>query len=280
MSVIMKGSEVAEGMKPALLAELEALKALGITPTLGVVRVGSRPDDLAYERGILKRFASLGLSVRVHELPEDISQDSFNGTFRDINGDKDIHGILLFRPLPHGLSDEYARSTVDPRKDVDCMSPVNEAGVFAGNPDAFAPCTASGVMAMLAHYGFALEGRNVAIIGRSMVVGRPLAMLMLRANATVTVCHTRTRDIAGICRMSDIVVAAAGRAGMVTAEYVNSKSVVVDVGINVGEDGKLCGDVDYAHVAPVVQAISPVPGGAGGVTTSVLAGNVLKAARG
>ena len=279
MPVVMKGSEVSAGMKPVLLAELEELKARGINPALGVVRVGGRPDDLAYERGITKRFASLGLTVKVHELPEDISQAGFNAAFRDINGDKDIHGILLFRPLPEGLSDDYARHEINPRKDADCMSPENEAGVFSGNPDSFAPCTASGVMAMLNHYSYALEGLNVAIIGRSMVVGRPLAMMMLGANATVTVCHTRTRNLAEICRNADVIIAAAGKARMITPEYVSERSIIVDVGINVDAEGNLCGDVDYENVAPVVRAVSPVPGGAGAVTTSILARNVLKAAK-
>ena len=269
MPVIMKGSEVAAGI---------SAKLSGHVGTLGIIRVGARPDDLAYERGIKKRFEALGLSVIVYELPEDISQDDFNSKFRDINGDSNIHGILLFRPLPSGLDDSYARHIITPMKDIDCMSSENEAGVFSGDPEAFAPCTASGVMAMLEHYGYSLEGRNVAIIGRSMVVGRPLAMLMLKANATVTVCHTKTRDLPGICRRADIIVAAAGRAGMITADYVTEKSIVVDVGVNIDAQGKLCGDVDYANVAPIVQAISPVPGGVGAVTTSVLARNVLKAA--
>ena len=278
MSVVMKGSEVSAGMKPVLLAELEALKARGIMPTLGIIRVGAKPDDLAYERGIMKRFEGLGLSVRVYEFPEDITQSDFNASFTAINDDKDIHGILLFRPLPEGLSDEYARHIINPRKDVDCMSPENIAGVFAGNPDSFAPCTASGVMAMLNHYGYRLEGLNVVIVGRSMVVGRPLAMLMLGANATVTICHTRTRNLAEICRKADVIIAAAGKARMITAEYVNENSIVVDVGINLDAEGKLCGDVDYNNIAPAVRAVSPVPGGAGAVTTSILARNVLKSA--
>lgn len=279
MPVIMKGSEVAEGMKPVLLSELEALKARGISPALGVVRVGARPDDLAYERGIMKRFASLGLGVKVYELPENISQQDFNAEFIDINDNQAIHGILLFRPLPEGLNDEYARYIIYPRKDVDCMSLENEAGVFSGDSDSFVPCTASGIMAMLSHYGYDLEGRNVAIIGRSMVVGRPLAMLMLGANATVTICHTKTRNLPEICRRSDVIIAAAGRARMITAEYLNEHSIVVDAGINIDAEGKLCGDVDYENVTPIVQAISPVPGGVGAVTTSILARNVIRSAK-
>lgn len=275
----MRGAEVAAGMRPGLVAELEALRTRGVEPTLGVVRVGARPDDLAYERGIRKRFDSLDLKVIVHELPEDISQKDFDATFRDINADRDTHGILLFRPLPGTLTDTYARHTIAPTKDVDCMSPENEAGVFSGDSEAFAPCTASGVMVMLRHYGYGLEGRNVAIIGRSMVVGRPLAMLMLGQNATVTVCHTRTRDLSDVCRRADVIVAAAGKARMLTTEYVSERSIVVDVGINIDAEGKLCGDADYESVAPRVQAISPVPGGTGAVTTSVLARNVLKAAQ-
>lgn len=270
MPVIMKGSEVA--------ADISA-KLSGHVGTLGIIRVGARPDDLAYERGIKKRFASLGLNVIVHELPEDISQHDFDAKFSALNDDENIHGLLLFRPLPAGLDDSYARHTINPRKDIDCMSPLNEAGVFSGDPEAFAPCTASGVMAMLEHYGYSLEGLNVAIVGRSMVVGRPLSMLMLRENATVTVCHTRTRNLPEICRRADVIIAAAGKAGMITADYVNDRSIIVDVGINLDADGKLCGDVDYQNVAPLVKAISPVPGGAGAVTTSILARNLVKAAK-
>ena len=276
MALIMKGSEVAAGMKSRILDELHTLS---ITPTLAVIRVGSRPDDLAYERGILKRFDSLGLNVKVHELDANISQAEFDSAFMDINNDSNIHGILLFRPLPEGLSDAFAVSHIDPLKDVDCMSDSNIAGVFAGRTDCFAPCTAGAVMEMISHYGINLHGLNVAIIGRSMIIGRPVAMMMMKQNATVTICHTKTKNIQDICRRSDIIIAAAGKALMLTRDYVNENSIIIDVGINVTPEGKLCGDVDFENVSSCVKAISPVPGGVGAVTTSVLAEHVVRAAR-
>ena len=276
MTLIMKGSEVSAGMKARILDELHTLS---ITPTLAVIRVGSRPDDLAYERGIIKRFDSLGLKVKVHELDENISQNDFDSAFMNINNDSHIHGILLFRPLPKGLSDSFAVSHIDPMKDVDCMSDTNIAGVFEGKTECFAPCTASAVMEMLSHYEINLQGMNVAVIGRSMVIGRPVAMMMMKQNATVTICHTRTKNIQEICRRSDVIIAAAGKALMLTRDYVNENSIIVDVGINVDENGKLCGDVDFENVSPFVKAISPVPGGVGAVTTSVLAEHVVRAAK-
>ena len=276
MTLIMKGSEVSAGMKARILDELHTIS---ITPTLAVIRVGSRPDDLAYERGIIKRFDSLGLNVKVHELPENISQNDFDSAFMNINNDPNIHGILLFRPLPDGLSDEFAVRNINPVKDVDCMSDSNIAGVFACKPECFAPCTASAVMEMLSHYDINLQGMNVTVIGRSMVIGRPVSMMMMKQNATVTICHTKTKNIQDICRRSDIIIAAAGKALMLTSDYVNENSIIVDVGINVDENGKLCGDVDFQNVSSCVKAISPVPGGVGAVTTSVLAEHVVKAAK-
>ena len=276
MALIMKGSEVAASMKVKLAEEISRLN---FTPSLAIIRVGSRPDDLAYERGILKRFDGLGLSVKVHELPEEISQEDFNAEFSRLNDDENIHGILLFRPLPKNLSDEFAVSKINPRKDIDCMSKINIAGVFTGDKKSFAPCTASAVMEMLEHYEFDLTGKNVVIVGRSLVVGRPLAMLMLAKNATVTICHTKTQNLPEICKNADILVAAAGKAGMITREFVSDKSVILDVGINVNSQGKLCGDVDYENVVNLVKAISPVPGGVGAVTTSVLAKNLISAAK-
>ena len=279
MAVQMKGAEVSASMKEALQAEHAALRAKGIDPKLAIVRVGARGDDLAYERGALKRFGGLGFTVEVYEFPEDIEQRRLESEFQDINDNPSVHGILLFRPLPKHLDGEVLRRAIDPRKDVDGMSPLSAAKVFAGEDDGFPPCTPGAVMEMLEHYKLDLKGRNVTIVGRSMVVGRPLAMLMLAKHATVTICHTRTVDMPAVCRRADILVAAAGKAGMIGADCVTDRSIVVDVGINVDAEGKLCGDVDFGAVEPVASMISPVPGGVGAVTTSVLAKNVLKAAR-
>ena len=278
MAAVLKGSDVAAGMEAGLRAEVDRLRQNGIDPKLGIVRVGVRSDDLAYERGALKRFEKLGITAQVFEFSEDIEQGSFGAEFEKINTLPDVHGILLFRPLPRHLDEKAVAKLIDPRKDVDGMSPVNVAKVFSGEDDGFAPCTPSAVMEMLDYAGVDLNGKNISIVGRSMVVGRPLAMLMLKRNATVTICHTKTRDMEEICKAADVVVAAAGRARILTSSYVSVKSVVIDVGINVDGEGKLCGDVDYDDVVPVVSMITPVPGGVSSVTTSVLAKHVLKAA--
>ena len=279
MAVVMTGKEVASRMREMLLSRTAELKSKGVNPSLAVIRVGHRQDDLVYEHAILKRFSILGINVNVHELPEDISQADFDSQFMAVNDDPNVHGILLFRPLPKGLSEEFAILHMNPKKDIDGMSPVNAAKIFAGDEDGFAPCTSSAVMAMLAQYGYDVAGHNVVIVGRSMVVGRPLSMLMLKANATVTVCHSKTQNIKEICKRADIVIAAAGRAKMLTPEYFTRKSIVVDVGINTDSEGNLCGDVDFERVEPAVSAVSPVPGGVGAVTTSILAENLLKAAK-
>lgn len=276
--ILMKGAEVNAAMKERMINRVDALKKKGVQPVINIVRIGNRSDDLAYERGARKRMESVGVEMKITELPEDISQADFVKAFRKVNEDKTVHGIMLFRPLPKHLDESEIASIINPIKDVDCMSPVNIAKVFMGDEGVFAPCTAKAVMEMLVHYEVDLSGKNVAIVGRSMVVGKPLAMLMLKKNATVTVCHTRTVDLVEKCRRADVVVAAAGREGMITGDMISRGTVVVDVGININEEGKLCGDVEFESVEPQASYISPVPGGVGGVTSSVLASHVIKAA--
>lgn len=279
MSIIMKGADVAKAMKEDLIKEVGELKEKGISPCLAIVRVGARPDDLAYERGAMKRMESTGIGCQVFELPEDISQEAFEEEFRKVNDDPQIHGILLFRPLPKHLDEEPVKAMINPWKDVDCMSPVNIAKVFSGDETGFAPCTPEAVMEMLDYYKIDITGKKVTVVGRSMVVGKPLSMLLLKKNATITVCHTRTADLSGTCRDAEILVAAAGKAKMVTEDMVGEGAVVVDVGINVDEEGKMCGDVDYDNVEAKASYISPVPGGVGSVTSSVLAKHVVKGAK-
>jgi methylenetetrahydrofolate dehydrogenase (NADP+)/methenyltetrahydrofolate cyclohydrolase len=278
MSVMMKGSEVVAAMKEELLREVEKLVQNGVVPQLGIVRVGVRPDDLAYERGAMKRMEGAGIHCKVIELPESISQADFEKEFSAVNGDPDIHGILLFRPLPKQLDEESVRNIINPKKDIDCLSPVNMAKVFSGDESGFAPCTPEAVMEVLAHYGIDVKGKRVTVVGRSMVVGKPLSMLLLKKNATVTICHTRTTDLGATCRNAEILIAAAGKTAMITADFVSDGTVVVDVGINVNSEGKLCGDVDFAAVEPKCSYITPVPGGVGTVTSSVLAKHVVRAA--
>ncbi|MCI6091426.1 bifunctional 5,10-methylene-tetrahydrofolate dehydrogenase/5,10-methylene-tetrahydrofolate cyclohydrolase [bacterium] len=278
MAIEMLGAEVAKAMKERIISRGDRLKQEGIIPCLTIIRIGERPDDLSYERGAKKRMELTGIECRVKELPEDISQEEFEGEFRKVNADETVHGILLFRPLPAHLDEKPVRKMINPYKDVDCMSDVNLAKVFAGDQSGFAPCTAEAVMEMLEHYGIDVCGKKVTVVGRSMVVGRPLAMLMLQKNATVTVCHTRTAELAETCRNADILVAAAGRAKMITSDMIGEGAIVADVGINADAEGKMCGDVDYEGALEKASFISPVPRGVGSVTTSVLALHVIKAA--
>jgi len=278
MSILMKGADVAKTMKEDLTGEARRLKDRGILPSLTIVRVGARPDDLAYERGARKRMEMIGIECKVVELPETITQAEFEKTFFKINEDPKVHGILLFRPLPGHLDEGPVVSRINPLKDVDCMCPVNIAKVFSGDETGHAPCTPEAVMEMLDYYKIDPKGKKVTVIGRSMVVGKPLSMLLLKRHATVTICHTRTKDLSATCREAEILVAAAGKARMVTADMIGDGAVVVDVGINVDAKGNLCGDVDFNAAEPVTSYISPVPRGVGSVTSSVLAKHVLKAA--
>lgn len=278
MSILMKGADVAKTMKEDLTGEARRLKDRGILPSLTIVRVGARPDDLAYERGARKRMEMIGIECKVVELPETITQAEFEKTFFKINEDPKVHGILLFRPLPGHLDEGPVVSRINPLKDVDCMCPVNIAKVFSGDETGHAPCTPEAVMEMLDYYKIDPKGKKVTVIGRSMVVGKPLSMMLLKRHATVTICHTRTKDLTATCREAEFLVAAAGKARMVTADMVGDGAVVVDVGINVDDKGNLCGDVDFEAAEPVTSYISPVPRGVGSVTSSVLAKHVLKAA--
>jgi len=273
----LRGMPVVKALAEKFSKEIDALAADGIVPRLAVVRVGDRQDDVAYEKGIQKRFGEVNALADIIVLPEDVSQEKLEETVTGLNNNPDVHGILIFRPLPAHLSEERLKSIIAQEKDVDCMGIVNTSYVFAGNQKGFPPCTPQAVIEMLDYYGIGLTGKKVTIVGRSMVVGKPLSMLMLGKNATVTVCHTKTADLAQECRNADILVACAGVAKMINADFVHSKQVVIDVGINM-LDGKLCGDVDYEAVADKVEAITPVPGGVGTVTTSVLLKHTIKSA--
>ncbi len=241
---------------------------------LGIVRV----DDLAYERGATKRMESVGIAYEIMELPEDIVQEEFEKRFQDMNNNSEIDGILLFRPLPRHLDEEPIKAMINPRKDIDCLSSENIAKVFSGDTTGHAPCTPEAVVEMLDYYKIDLTGKRVTVIGRSMVVGKPLSMMLLKKNATITICHTKTHNMVQACRDADIVIAAAGKAKMVTKELVGSGAIVIDVGINVDEDGKLCGDVAFDEVQDKAAYITPVPKGVGSVTSSVLAKHVVKSA--
>ena len=278
MADLLKGAPAAAALTERVAARSAALRERGVEPVLAIVRVGAREDDLSYERAAMKRCERAGVGARRFELPGDCSQDELMAVVREVNDDPGIHGCLMFRPLPRHLDEGAAARALDPAKDVDGITPSSLAGVFSGG-DGFAPCTAEAVLVLLDHYGCALEGARATVVGRSLVIGRPVAMLLQRRNATVTMCHTRTRDLAGECRRADVVVVAAGHAGTVGAACASPGQVVVDVGINWDESaGRLVGDVDFDAVEPVVAALTPVPGGVGAITTAVLADHTVTAA--
>ena len=269
------GKEVADKIVEDLKIKVEELKGKGISPKLAILRVGARDDDLAYERGVLKRFESADVEVEVTAVDAGISQEELDKTFDGINNDPKVHGILVFRPLPKGLSDEHMRRTIDPGKDSDFMDIRNMENVLAGVPDCAAPCTAEAVMALIKHYNIETKGKKVTVVGRSLVIGKPAALLLTTANATVTVCHTKTVDIEAECRNADIIVACCGVAKMITDKFVKPGQIVIDVGMNVDEEGRLCGDVDYEKVSEIADAITPVPGGVGSITTAILLRHVV-----
>lgn len=274
--IVLKGAEVSARIKEQVQEMMKGLD--GKIPRLAIVRVGERPDDLSYERGAIKKMASFGLEAKSFPFPEDISNQEFQEEFQKINRDPEVSGILLLRPLPKHICEADIEKLIDPRKDLDGISQANIAKVFAGDATGFAPCTAEAVVEVLKANNIPIAGKRAVIVGRSMVVGKPLAMLLMKENATVTVCHTKTADLAGTCRMGEILVAAAGRAKMLDGSYVGDGAVVIDVGINVDDEGKLCGDVDFESIEQKASMATPVPGGVGAVTTAVLARHLVLAA--
>ncbi len=278
MAELWKGAPVAAAITERLIPRVEALKARGIVPTLAIVRVGERPDDISYETGAMKRCDKIGVAVKRFVFPADCSRERLLGVMGEINQDPAVHGCLMFRPLPDRAMEEAVCALLDPAKDVDGMTPGSLARVFAGKGAGYPPCTAQACMEILAHYGVELAGKRVTVMGRSLVVGKPVSMMLQAQNATVTMCHTRTVDLPAECRRAEILIAAAGKAGVVTAEHTAPGQVVIDVGIHVDENGRFCGDAAFDEVEPVVSAITPVPGGVGAVTTAVLCKHVIEAA--
>ena len=280
MAELLKGAPVAEAINERTAKEVELLREKGIEPTLCILRVGERPDDLSYERTAEKRAQKVGVNVVKKLLPADCTQGEFDSVLDEINNDNAIHGILMFRPLPSQLDNEKARKMLDPAKDIDGCTDGSLAGVFTNSDVGFAPCTAQAAVEILKHYNVPIEGKKVCVMGRSLVIGRPVAMLLMHENATVVNCHTRTVEPELIAKEADILIAAVGRLNSIDKSYVNENQVIIDVGINWDERiNKISGDVDFDEVEPLVKAITPVPGGVGTVTTSVLISNVVKAAK-
>jgi methylenetetrahydrofolate dehydrogenase (NADP+)/methenyltetrahydrofolate cyclohydrolase len=277
MGEIIKGKPVADAISEELIQKVEMLKTKDITPKLAIVRVGADSSDLAYERGALKRCEAIGMLAEVKELPVDISQDDFIAELKKINEDKSVNGILTFRPFPKQLDEKVIKYIIAPEKDVDCFSPVNVAKIMENDATGFAPCTPSAVMEILKYYRVPRSGKKAVVVGRSMVVGKPVSMLLLNENATVTICHSKTEDMPGVCSEADILVVGIGRAKMINSSYVKEGAVVIDVGINVDENGNMCGDVDTEDCLTKATMITPVPAGVGSVTTSILAKQTIKA---
>ena len=280
MAEIWKGAPVAAALSETVAAEAAELTAKGVLPTLAIFRVGERDDDLAYERGAMKRCEKVGVRVKNVVLPADVDSDTFFRTLEALNTDPEVHGILMFRPLPKQLDGEKARRMLAPEKDVDGCTDGSLAGVFTNTALGFPPCTAQAAMELLRYYGVDPKGKRVAVIGRSLVIGRPVAMMLMHANATVTVCHTRTVDVPAVTREADIVVAASGQMESVGANYLRPGQIVIDVGIGWTEaKQKLCGDVRAEEAEPIAAALTPVPGGVGSVTSAVLCKHVVEAAK-
>lgn len=275
---IIKGAQVAEAMCAEIRKKVEQLKSKGIQPCLAIVRVGEDGSEIAYEKGAIKRMDKCGINSLSVVLDENISQQDFERRFKEINDDKNVHGILLLQPLPKQLDIEPIKAAINPIKDIDALSPVNLYKIFVGDRTGYAPCTAEAVMEVLDYMNIDYTGKKCVVVGRSLVVGKPLGMLLLGRNATVTYCHSKTTNLSDEAKQADILVAAVGVPKLITADFVKTGMTVIDVGINVDENGKMCGDVDFDKVASIVENITPVPGGVGAVTTSVLAKHVVAAA--
>lgn len=265
----LKGSEAAKAICSSLQEIVANLRNKNVIPTLAIVRVGSREDDVAYEQAAIKRFNNNSGRVLQVTLKENCTQEELEKVIMNINRTREVHGVLVMRPLPKHLNESRIKGMLNLRKDVDCMTYLGQAGLFMGEKGVFTPCTPQAVIELIDYFGIDVSGKKVTIVGRSQVVGKPLAIMLMNKNATVTVCHTKTADLRAECKNADIIVACAGKARMIDDTYVSKDQIIIDVGINMA-DGVLCGDVDYDKVAPIVSAITPVPGGVGALTTSVL----------
>lgn len=279
MAELLKGVPAAAAINARSAADIEMLKEKGIEPCLAIVQLGSNDADTAYANSSRKKCAASGVAVKDIALSAEISESELLEKIRELNEDAAVHGVLILRPLPAHIDDDRVRAALKPEKDIDGITDISLSGVFTGTDVGFAPCTAQACIEILDHYGIKLKGKNVCVVGRSLVIGRPVAMMAMSRNATVTICHSATVDAAAHARGADIIIAAAGKAGMVDGSYLSEGQILIDVGINVNEEGKLCGDVDSAAADAAAAAYTPVPGGVGSVTTSVLISHVVEAAK-
>ncbi len=280
MADILKGGPVTENLNRRMASEAVRLRERSVVPTLAILRVGERSDDLSYEAGAMKRCRSVGVEVKNVILPKDVDSKTFFDTVEQLNNDSHVHGILMLRPLPEQLDGEKARQMLNPEKDIDGCTDASLAGVFTNTELGFPPCTAQAAMEILDYYGINCTGKNAVVIGRSLVVGRPVSMMLMHKNATVTICHTKTANMAEVTKEADILIVCSGKMESIGKEYLREGQTVIDVGIGWNEEkGKLCGDVKFDEAEKIVSAVTPVPGGVGTVTTSVLVSHVIEAAR-
>lgn len=279
MAEILKGNVVAAQIKEDMKNEIEKLSEKGKIPTLGIVRLGSNPDDISYERSIIKNCEKAGINSKVIEKELEMTTEELVDLMKELNNDDEISGVLVFRPLPKHIDESKIREALSPNKDVDCMHPLNLAKIFEGDMTGFQPCTPRAAMEILLYNNVELEGKNVVVVNRSMVLGKPLVMMLLEKNATVTICHSRTKNLHEITSKADVVVTALGKAKFFDKKYFNENSICIDVGVSMDEDGKLSGDINYPEVSEMVSMITPVPGGVGAVTTSLLLSQVVEACK-
>lgn len=278
MAKIIDGKVISQAVKDEVAAEVTQLKKQGVTPGLAVIIVGDDPASRVYVNNKKKACEQLGMFSKEYTMPADTTEEELLGLIKDLNCDPKINGILCQLPLPKHLNEELVINTIVPEKDVDAFHPQNVGKIMLGDYD-FLPCTPAGIMEMLKYENIDITGKHCVVIGRSNIVGKPMAMLLLHKNATVTICHSKTQDLAGVCKQADVLVAAVGRANFVSADMVKEGAVVIDVGINRLENGKLCGDVNFSDVEPKASYITPVPGGVGPMTIATLMKNTLTAAK-
>jgi len=277
MTEILKGKPVADMIKADMSKKIEDFRAKGIAPKIAIVRLGEDPSDISYEKAILKVSANLNIDSEVFNIARESTTEELLALMDKLNNDKNVHGILVFRPLPKQIDAEKVANFINPDKDIDCMNPMNLEAIFEGKKDSFEPATPRAAVEILGRTGYDYTGKNVVIINRSMVVGKPLAMMLLNENATVTICHSKTKDLKAACKNADVVFTALGRAKMLDKSYFNEDSIIIDVGVSMDKEGKISGDADYDNLLDYVAKITPVPGGVGSITTTILLNQVLKA---
>jgi len=279
MEKLLKGKIVADALDEKTLVRVGKLKEKGLVPKLAIVRVGENESDLSYERGALKRCDKLGIEVEKHVLDMSCSQEELIDVIHSLNDDKSVHGVLMFRPLPKSFDEDVVCNELIAKKDVDGITRGSNAYIYSSKGSGFEPCTAGAVIDILKHYDIDIAGKKVVVVGRSLVIGKPVSMLFLNENATVTICHSKTKDMKEITKSADIVVAAIGKAEFLDDEFFSENQIIIDVGINYSDEKKkLVGDVNFENMEGKAIAITPVPGGVGSVTTAELAKHVVMAA--